>query len=111
MLEEGKGYTRHPRQVREYGIHIGQVQGYGVIRLLSKGKSGGGKRGKDQGVISLKYLVRLVHQQLAYLLGLGKIGVVVTGAQYKGAQQNASLDLPPEAFCPPSFIEGVQGGR
>src|SRR3546814_185433 len=106
MRSSWNGNGRKSGQGCLNGKNIGQVHNDRVICFFAQFESRGWRCRKKHKIVGLQQLKKSVPDQSAYLLGLGIISIVITGAQHKGAQHDSPFN-----FFSESFSSGPQIGR
>ena len=99
-------YAANARQARRHRINIGQVHGQRIARLFAQLECRHGRGWRHNRIHFGKGTQKLLGQQSPHLLGLQIIGIVVAGRKRIRPQQNAPLDLGPEALVARVAVHG-----
>src|SRR6266850_4440682 len=89
--------ARNSRQVRRHRVNVGQIHGEWIIYFFTQPKGRRGTSRSGDHVYFLECLIEVARKQRPNFLRLQVIRVVVAGAQYVGAQHDATLYFHTEA--------------
>ena len=118
IVSKTGGYRDGRDSSYAYGqrAYIAQIHLHRVFQLFAQ-LEGHGRRGRgDQGVISLKDLVKFLFYKGAYLLRFHVVSVVIACGQSIGTQHYAPFDLRAETELPRplrclDYIAGISGRK